>query len=515
MAGLFSAITAVGTLVNAAVQSDATDVGEAIRDAARAIKKNRLALTTDGSLTKFLTQFVVEPVIIVSKDAKRAEVIEKVFALNSDIFCSFYMQAFNAMTSLYGVEAKYAINLLSSSTGTFATAGGDLLLDYLAKEERKDWVADLESNNKYLNFSLSTEASNNVVDLLNVLKQGSEYDDNLEALATANKEQLDYVIKNACKEVKDVYKKLDPNVSIVADELLLEINRKKSSVSNPGIGLSEKSFSILCAALSVDHTKYKGKHNEGKKDEKVEKKIKELKQISAIVDYKNSKVADTAADNLYAIQHRELSIKVNIVNTKDGVESKHDIILPISVKTHIIATDIQNIINMLKPNDRTKSFGYRLDEYRSGSISLKELLFCGDLITQYKKNKLSDKDGLLNIIKQREESSNAKVLRQPDKLIQGFEKFYNMLIVTADEKILLNKHIGGDILNERYKQELLTEARALTISILDDDYERLYVLTKDIRGKSEASYKSIAKKKDNGVSDEMFKALLANRPPII
>ena len=168
---------------------------------------------------------------------------------------------------------------------------------------------------------------------------------------------------------------------------------------------------------------------------------------------------------------------------------------------------------MLKPNDRTKKFGYRLDEYKSGAISLRELIFCGDLIKSYKNNKLKDKDGLISIIKQREESANSKLISTREMV--GFEKYYNMLIVTADEKILLSKHVGGDILNEKYKQELMTQAHALTLSVIDPDYERVYILTKDIRGRSDVTFKAIARK-SNKESDatDIMKAILANRPPV-
>ena len=43
---------------------------------------------------------------------------------------------------------------------------------------------------------------------------------------------------------------------------------------------------------------------------------------------------------------------------------------------------------MIEPRDMKKSFIYRLDEYKSGAIKFRDLIFAGDLIKSYKKNKI-------------------------------------------------------------------------------------------------------------------------------
>ena len=61
----------------------------------------------------------------------------------------------------------------------------------------------------------------------------------------------------------------------------------------------------------------------------------------------------------------------------------------------------------------------------------------------------------------------------------------------------------------------MNQAHALTLSVVDEDYERVYILTKDIRGRSDVTFKSIAKK-SNKESDsaEIVKALMSNKPPV-
>lgn len=435
MAGIFSAL---GTLesVFKTVLSIKEDPKNAVKEYEKMTKQNGL-IKVDGSITKLLSKYIVEPVVIVSKDARNTEVADKLIQLNTDIFSSFYLQAFHVLNNLYGFEAAMTINLLSTDNSTAIGTIGDKAIKtglqwYAGNEENRDYFSEL-LDNKYL--SLSFEASK-----------------------------------------KDKIKKLEKENKKLKDKLDEKKNTKIDKLQEPNMGDSK------------------------------------------------FKQQDEMDKNLYYVNHRELTITMNLnqwKSTKINDDTNPDtvtsmlrtVIIPITIKTHIIVTPFDNILNMLKPNDRTKTFGYRLDEWKSGAISLADLIFCGDLIKSYKKTKLKDKDGLINIIKQREESANAKVL--DNKRMIGFEKNYNMLICTADEKVLLNKHIGGSIDNERYKDELLTQAHALTVSIVDDDYERAYIMTKDIRGRSDISYKMLNKRdKNNSELGDIVKALMSNKAPV-
>jgi hypothetical protein len=199
-------------------------------------------------------------------------------------------------------------------------------------------------------------------------------------------------------------------------------------------------------------------------------------------------------------------------------ETKQTLVMPLQIKTHVIVTDINNIMGMLAPNARDKRFVNRLDEWRAGAISFWDLISCGDLIAEYKKNKLKDKDNILNIINSRVQGSaltaaNIAASTNGKVGIEGYEKNYNMLVVTADEKVRLDNHIGGDITKEKYKQELLEQAHAMLCTILDQDYERANILTKDIRGISDIGFKALGrrKEKDNDMAG-IVQSLLTAKP---
>lgn len=553
MAGLFSAISLTADIVKAISSSD--DTNKAILDLIKNQGKARI-VRSDGSMTRFLSSFIVEPVIIVSKEAYKADPIENLIGLNTDLFSSFYLQAFNVLGNIHGVDIATAIAVMSSDTSSFKSAAIIKGAEAILSNEAKDYFRDLESTSRYLTFS--HESAINEKRVLDGLNQRLSA-----VIPDPEKENMEEVVGELIKSLvccsdeqlsglAEEIKKVSPNDASYIDDFVDYIKNEREYVTKnkilpPDTTLPDDAYNAIknSATTLFGATNYfnskptsssKGPNDPRQaiskaaasvpmdKNNKGYIKWKMAQQSQITAAFKNSKIADKVAENLYAVHTRELNITLNITNSQIGTQvggaengkkvqnnfATKTIVIPITIKANIIVTDMSNIINMLKPNDRTKKFGYRLDEWRSGSISLRELIFCGDLIKAYKGNKLSDKDGLLSIIKRREESANSKLITAG---VIGFEKFYNMVIVSADEKVLLNKHVGGNIDNERYKDELLTEAHALTLTIVDPDYERCYIVTKDIRGKSEISYKALKKKKDNDLND-IYKALVANRSPV-
>lgn len=504
MAGIFTAVSALNSIFDA-IKTTKDDPTKAL-DEYKKLKKRLPALASDGSITKFLSNFIVEPVVIITKDARETEVADKLALLNTDIFASFYLQAFHALADLHGFDPMMAVDVLGTDNSSMFGAVVDKSMPGLinfgvSKLDRRDYFGELTSpSSKYLSFSC--EAKQNTLDGEYAFK------------ALIGDTDTFWMLYGMCNKDQQAY--LDANIKQVLELSAAQLNQKldMTGVKNAAIlarkagnnkGLTEESFKELNAKLSNGYD-YTGPHALSELP-KVKDGLKEIQIADA--KYVSDAIANNQAENLYYVNHRDLKITLNVKYNNGDTKT---VIIPITIKTHIIVTHIDQILNMLKPNDRTKKFGYRLDEWKAGAISLKELIFCGDLIDSYKKNKLKDKEGLLDIVKKREESANSKLITSD---MVGFEKYYNMLIVTADEKVLLNKHIGGDILNERYKQELLTEAHALTLSVVDQDYERVYILTKDIRGRSDVTFKAIAKKSNKeSDSTDILKALIANRPPV-
>lgn len=398
MAGIVSSLQALTNIVTTLVDSNTTDSKELGKLILKNVKDSAL-IRTDGSITKLLSRYVIEPVIIATKGTKETEVIDKILEVNTDMFSSFYLQAFEILTSINGLTPVITIDLLSSDSGgitRFALSGTDKLLSM-----------ESLTDNTYIGQLLSDKS----------------------------------------------------------------------------IGLS----------IEAD-----------------DKKAKEKKDSSISADDRFNNVDKSP---LHKILQRNLTVTVAASgNNKAGDLFNHTVSIPITIKAHVIYTTIDNVLNMLAPNASDKSFTVRLDDYRSGAISLSDLIFATDLIKKYKDNKIKDKEDIINITNNRIVSAHSKIL---DSKAVGFEKNYNMLVVTSEDKIRLDKHVRGDVNNEKYKQDLLEQANALTLTIIDQDYERCYILTRDIRGRTDITFKTLMNRKDKGVDiTELMKAMSLNRPPV-
>lgn len=231
---------------------------------------------------------------------------------------------------------------------------------------------------------------------------------------------------------------------------------------------------------------------------------------------RNEDLKELNKDIMYGFYIRNLKLRVKIRTeneAKKGTYNESEVEIPITVKATVLTAPMSSIIGMCKPSSRDKTFSSRWEEWRSGGISFKELMFAGDLIREYKKNRLNDKTSIMEALNSRVVSANSKL---SDKYVIGFEKNYNMLVVTKEEKPLLDAHIGGDTLKDMFRDKLLSEAHALTYTVLDNDYERITLGIRDMRGFSTCGYKALKKRNKsdkNNDYDELIKALLSNRAP--
>lgn len=348
------------------------------------ILKNVALAKTNGQITKLLSQYIIEPVIISTHSVRDADpkVFQRLTELNTDIFASFYLQAFRILCDQYGANLNTAINLLSTDNS--------ILFSGVATESDTSYLDMILNDNKYLRISVEKE------------KNTKTYEN-----------------------------------SIRVDDSLNKFEKSP----------------------------------------------------------------------LYSMLTRNIEVSVTI-NEKD--KKSRTLVIPITIKAHIMLCGIDGILNMLAPNKVDKSFSYRLDEYKAGAISLSELIFASDLIKKYKENRIKDKEGLLEVVNERSINSSARIINNG---IRGFEANYNMLMITANEKIKLDKHVMGDITKEKQKQDLLSQAHAINISIVDEDYERVTVLTKDIRGTSTIGFKALIRRNgDSSNYDELIKSLMVSKP---
>ena len=454
-------ITAVGSIFGAL--KDGGSVKEKVVGANKALDEleSKTALyKTNGSMTRFLSSYIIEPTAIVSKELANEEITEKLLELETDIFTSFYLQVFEILTKINNINAQQAIDLLSTDT----TSLGSVLNSARRNIGHEDYDFTKALTLSFDMPKLSVEAKGPFSAPKTHTRQ--------EAIDLAKRKYRD--------DVDRLENEYDAKSKRNANKQFEEWKKKhKDELKNA----SEKAARDRFEQFKKEHPAVYANKGTGVND-------------------------DTLNKNIPGMIQRNVNLE--IITNVEGM--KHVISIPVVIKLHIIYASIENILTMLEPNSDDYSFSSRMDEYRAGAISLAELVFASDLIKKYKHNKIKDKDNLLNLLNNRSMSAHAKGIYGKGV---GFENYYNMLIITESDKILVEKHLKGKIKNDKYKEKLLEQSKSLTVTVVDRDYERVTILTKDIHGKSDVTYKAINKK--SGKGDDMtdiFKALVANRNPV-
>ena len=128
--------------------SDAILTTLKVLDAATNDNKNEKELNlllSQGSMTKLLSEFIIEPKIVVSKTLKTHASIDDVINAEIDIFVSLYTRVFDMMLSVYGFDAAFALNTLSSrdTYGDAITFESDMKLLKIASSDTPTFPLDV------------------------------------------------------------------------------------------------------------------------------------------------------------------------------------------------------------------------------------------------------------------------------------------------------------------------------------------------------------------------------------
>lgn len=523
-------------------------------NASKEILRDQMA---DGRLTKILATLIVEPTIIVTESARQSKVYDKVATIDLDIFTSFYVQVFYVLTQLYNKADIEAIDLLSTNRYTgkamIETARRKLIKNGLELSQEDEISVpttlnqlDFSSALFYLNNEdirqLSLEARNNGGNN-NYAREKLELDrDRLEL----ERDKLEY------QKAMDAIKVGDSRASAKAredldrarfeheqnklrqDQIKFEYDRKKYEndayyrAQVDAKRLEQQNIKNLLDSKRLEFDKNKYEHDanyraqidharnalerekldiEKTRRDREEEKEEENAKIARREAYLENIDKDSLKQLL--IRNVELSLAKQNLNDPNGGWKTFKMPITIVGTNRIVSFDELRLA--VSNYDYKKSFKYRWNEWRSGGISLMNLIFAGDLIQEYKKNKLSKSSRLFTDI---EDAKNAAIIRKTVTGNIGAESSYNIVIMTQYEADALSKLYKKDLNTYSGYQEFLRVMNAHNLTILDEDNERVKICITDIRNHMDIGYSRLMKREDkeNNLMD-FFKNLVTGSVP--
>ena len=439
--------------------------------------EHTLQRVKSGTLTGITKNLIVEPTIITTPNVRNSKVFDNLVSLNINLFTSFYIQAFQILSDVLGQSPIDAIDILSTNKYTGAAMERytrDKVYDFLLNREALDTpmcLGDVDFTNPI--FLLNQEDRN---ELKTLLEYTVELDLNMEALSMRNRGNQLYN------------------------------NRVNTNQQINAAQQAQRAQQTANANANQNNNGSKGNNNTP-----VDRVIARSLDRDGITDRidMHRKQADAMYESLNQVLVRSINVKARRTGKNGAADS--EFIIPITIVGTIKVVPVEEIIVAVSNYDYKKSFTYRYREWRSGGITLADLVFASDLIQEYKKNKLSKDSKLMGDIETKKRASG---IRQTVTGTIGAEVSYNMIQVTDYELEMIEKAYNKKLDSYNNRNAFLKVLNAHNLSVVDDDAERVQIFISDIQGSMDVGFNKLMKREDKDINMlELFRAMSNNTAP--
>ena len=437
-----------------------------------------------GTLTGITKNLIVEPTIITTPNVRNSKVFDNLVSLNINLFTSFYIQAFQILSDVLGQRPIEAIDILSTNKYTGAAMERytrNKVYDFLLNKEALDTpmcLGDIDFTNPI--FLLNQEDRN---ELKTLLEYTVELDMNMEANPPIN---IGAIVNAAARRAQQARQPVQPQPPQPP-----QVNNNQNN--NNGKGNNNN-----------------GNNNNNTPVDGVTARSLTREKITDRIDMYR-KQADAMYESLNQVLVRSINVKARRAGSGGGASAGDEYIIPITIVGTIKVVPVEEIIVAISNYDYKKSFTYRYREWRSGGISLADLVFASDLIQEYKKNKLSKDSKLMSDIETRKRASG---IRQTVTGTIGAEVSYNMIQVTDYELEMIEKAYNKKLDSYNNRNAFLKVLNAHNLSVVDDDAERVQIFISDIQGSMDVGFNKLMKRADKDINVlELFRAMSNNTAP--
>lgn len=437
-----------------------------------------------GTLTGITKNLIVEPTIITTPNVRNSKVFDNLVSLNINLFTSFYIQAFQILSDVLGQRPIEAIDILSTNKYTGAAMERytrNKVYDFLLNKEALDTpmcLGDMDFTNPI--FLLNQEDRN---ELKTLLEYTVELDMNMEANPPIN---IGAIVNAAARRAQQARQPVQPQPPQPP-----QVNNNQNN--NNGKGNNNN-----------------GNNNNNTPVDRVTARSLTREKITDRIDMYR-KQADAMYESLNQVLVRSINVKARRAGSGGGASAGDEYIIPITIVGTIKVVPVEEIIVAISNYDYKKSFTYRYREWRSGGISLADLVFASDLIQEYKKNKLSKDSKLMSDIETKKRASG---IRQTVTGTIGAEVSYNMIQVTDYELEMIEKAYNKKLDSYNNRNAFLKVLNAHNLSVVDDDAERVQIFISDIQGSMDVGFNKLMKREDKDINMlELFRAMSNNTAP--
>lgn len=183
-------------------------------------------------------------------------------------------------------------------------------------------------------------------------------------------------------------------------------------------------------------------------------------------------------------------LDVNMQYKKDTADKEQiKITVPVSVRLMVSLLPTASITHILAFKTEDTSLVERFHAWRSGRISfIKDLIFCQDLIDEYKKAIIKDEtDTMEEIMRRVNNSKKFGLLTKNPSLVSASNLFVVSEVVAKE----IESKLGGRLSNFKVREKAFDNTYAMIIAVVDREWDRVTFYTRGIKSSTDLSVKEI------------------------
>jgi hypothetical protein len=190
-------------------------------------------------------------------------------------------------------------------------------------------------------------------------------------------------------------------------------------------------------------------------------------------------------------------------------DNDREVTVPVVIRLNAMYMGTAPLVAILASGSEDISFGARFKKWRLGGIDFwRDLVFCQDLIDAHKKNLKNDKTGVyLQMMQKRRQNSLSAALSAS----VSANNASNIVVMSSATAEALELKIYGKLKDFNTRQKLFQQGYGMLMFIIDKQWGRVRVYTRDIPEYTELSERDLKASNKNGGVDigdvlNMFRA---------
>lgn len=450
-----------------------TGISTGLSVAAKAInfvKDNVVSYYGNTSLPEVTKLARVEPITIVSKDLLNDPETRKILNSLLSIFAAHYLQAVDILTKVEDVEVVRILDSLNPDRDEMG-----FLLSEKRKSSRANESFQFISTENY-QFRLPTYSR--------------------PVLESSNKQ-------SSYKRPKDLN-----------DEILrLEEEKKKFEKEKEQLEKEKEQFEKAKEKAKSD--KEKAEHEERLKN--IKNSLEKLEEQKKQLNLRYQEIGSDQDINLDTLANLSIGklINVKIAYSRDDQPGNERRIVTIPINFRLMVSSIPNesIVRIMTYKSEDLSLIERIHSARSGRIEfIRDLIFCQDLIDEYKKAVIQDSSNVLQEIVRR--ANNAKkygILTKNPSLVSAS----TLMVITDAVAREVESRLGGKLDNPRTRNKAFENTYTMIMVVVSKEWETATFYTRGIARGSTFSFKELDSKAKGTGPDigDILKAMMSGQPP--